>query len=149
MGVTWIGVSFNVLWEDKLLILEIPKKMIDEIAAEIQHMLHNSMIGVKKLRSLAGRLSWVAGVVPRLRWAVNVVYAVISAVDKDVNDGVEEMRRNNRRDNRNKAALVATKRCSVALRWVGESNLCRLVLALGIFALRYCAGLLARLLVAG
>ena len=54
-----------------------------------------SMVGVSRLRSLAGRLSWIswsACVVPRFQWAVNMVYVVVTAVDKDVMEGVEEQR---------------------------------------------------------
>ena len=107
--------GFALAWQEKLLFLESPKKMIEEIAQDVEGMLATSMVGVRRLRALAGRLSWIAGVVPRLRWVVNVVYAVVAAVDSDVGSGREEQRRATRPDARDKAA---TKRCRTALVWV-------------------------------
>ena len=80
----WFGVTFKIRWEDKLAFLEVPAKMIQEILSELVNILKASMVGVRRLRSMAGRLSWLSGVVPRLRWAVCMVYAVATAVVKDV-----------------------------------------------------------------
>ena len=91
--------------------VRVPSKTINEILSGV----------ASEVRSLAGRLSWTAGVVPRLRCEGNTVYAVVTAVVKDVIEGVEEPRRRNRKDTRDKAAFVTTKRCAVALRWVACS----------------------------
>ena len=116
--ITWIGVTIKIRWEDKLVFLEVPAKMIQEILSELKNILEASMVGVRRMLTIAGRLSWISGVVPRFRWAVCTVYAVVAAVDKDVAEGIEEQRRRCRLDSRDKAALVATNRCAVALRWV-------------------------------
>ena len=47
------------------------------------------MIDIRILRSLAGRTSWIPGVVPLFRWVVNVVYAVVTAVYKCDIEGTE------------------------------------------------------------
>ena len=103
--ITWIGVTIKIRWEDKLVFLEVPANMIQEILSELENILEASMVGVRRLRSLSGRLSWISGVVPRLRWAVCMVYAVVTAVDKDVAEGIEEQRRRCRLDSGDKAAF--------------------------------------------
>eukprot|EP00971_Amphidinium_carterae_P027462 540915-Amphidinium_carterae.1 len=75
------------------------------------------MFGVRRLRSLAGRLAWAAGVFSRGRWAVNILHAVLASFRKDVSSGVEAQRQHRRKDDRDKSFLVATKRCSLALIW--------------------------------
>ncbi len=37
---------------------------------------------MKSLRSVAGRMSWVAGVLPRTRWTVAVLYAILNDEEK-------------------------------------------------------------------
>eukprot|EP00971_Amphidinium_carterae_P317743 6316399-Amphidinium_carterae.1 len=68
------------------------------------------MTGLRRLRSLTGRLSWAAGVLPRARWAVNILYAVVTSAFKDVATRTEELRRRKRPDGRDKSFLVPTKR---------------------------------------
>ena len=48
------------------------------------------------------------------------MFAVVTAVDKYAVGGVGEQRRGNREDTRDKAALVITKRCAVALQCVAR-----------------------------
>ena len=50
----------------------------------MENMLNASVAGLRRLRSLAGRLILIAGVVLRFRWVVNMVHAVATAVDKYV-----------------------------------------------------------------
>ena len=105
MGYEWLGtqgergheVTFKLLWADKFVSLEVPSKTIKEILDEVGNMMSASVVGIRRLRSLAGK-------VLRLRWAANMVYAAVTAVDEDVMEGVEEQRRRNRKDTRDKAA---------------------------------------------
>eukprot|EP00974_Lingulodinium_polyedra_P109009 10549941-Lingulodinium_polyedra.AAC.1 len=41
------------------------------------------MVGLKRLKRLTGRLSWAAGIVPRMRWAVAILYATAAAAERD------------------------------------------------------------------
>lgn len=43
-------------------------------------------VPVRELRSMAGRMSWVAGVLPRTRWTVAVLYAVLKDEDRPARD---------------------------------------------------------------
>lgn len=114
----WIGISFAILWSKKLLHLTVPERMLREVCDETSALAKESMVGVKRLRSYTGRLSWVAGVLPRLRWTVCILYAVVYSSEEDKASGVEEQRRLNRSDNRPKHYLVAVKRFALALLWI-------------------------------
>ena len=69
-------------------------------------------------RRLERQKAKVVSVVFRLRWAVKILCSVVTVVDKDVMEGVEEWRKRNRKDTMDKAALVDTKLCVVAVRGV-------------------------------
>eukprot|EP00971_Amphidinium_carterae_P309548 6151563-Amphidinium_carterae.2 len=61
----WIGIRITVDWAGGL----VPPKYIAEVCQEISSVLDSSMFGVRRLRSLAGRLAWAAGVLPHGRRA--------------------------------------------------------------------------------
>ena len=64
------------------------------------------MVATKELRAFLGRLSWIAGIVPRLRWTVTAMYAVLTSVLQE--EQKEEQRAKKRRgDQRPKARLDA------------------------------------------
>lgn len=91
--------------------------MIEEIHTILDSVQQRGMIGFKELRSLTGRLSWVAGTLPRLRWAVTMCYGTLQAVLKE-DPKIEEKRAAERTDKRPKKKLVAVKRLGVALPWL-------------------------------
>ena len=109
--ITWIGVTIKIRWEDKLVFLEVPAKMFQEILSELENILEASMVTVRRLRSIAGRaqldLRGCAAV------ALGSLHGPRGGHDKDVAEGIEEQRSRCRLDSRDKAALVATKRCAV------------------------------------
>ena len=74
------------------------------------------MVPTKELRSFVGKLSWIAGIIPRVRWTVAALYAVLTKALQD--DEMEEQRAKNRPDKRPKIGLVATKRMGTTLPWL-------------------------------
>eukprot|EP00972_Heterocapsa_arctica_P105258 15508996-Heterocapsa_arctica.AAC.1 len=58
------------------------------------------MVGVHRLRAFTGRCSWAAGVLPRLRWAVRILYAVLADAERAAATGIEDARRRRRLDRR-------------------------------------------------
>ena len=76
------------------------------------------MIPLRDLRSLAGKLSWVAGVIPRIRWTVAIFYAVLSTAEREEQEGIEAARAAKREDKREKKGLVAVKRLGIARAWL-------------------------------
>lgn len=114
--VQWIGVKMLLQWPESPLKGSItyaaPKKMMDELLETLMGWMH------RELRSTTWRLSWVAGILPRLRWAVSVFFAVLRDAEEDERTGLEEERAQNRKDRRPKYGLVAVKRFGATLRWL-------------------------------
>ena len=117
MKVTWIGAEIE-LWQT-VITLSLPAKLKQELLEILTDWSHKAMISVKEIRSVTGRLSWAAGVIPRIRWAVSVFYAVISSVERDEREGKEHERAKSRgQDNRPKLGLAHVKRLGFALQWL-------------------------------
>ncbi len=94
----WIGVTFAVHLQRKVLSLMVAEKMVLEVRETCEEVLGRSMVGFKRLERLAGRLFWMAGVMPRTRWVVSVVYATLVPAKRDLLHGTEEKRRHLRQD---------------------------------------------------
>ena len=47
------------------------------------------MIPLRELRSVTGKLSWIAGIITRLRRAVAIFYAVVVDGENDLREGKE------------------------------------------------------------
>ena len=73
----WIGILFQLMMAKCAILMTIDEKIAKEILAESQELLKKSTVPFKRLRSPTGRLSWAAGVVPRTRWTVSTLYAVL------------------------------------------------------------------------
>ena len=121
--IKWIGVVINLDWEntpkgEKKLVYAIPKNMICEIKETLESWEGKGMIGLRELRTLTGKLSWVAGIVTRMRWAVSVLYSVIASTEEDIRTNSEPLRAARREDKREKPYLVAVKRLEVARQWL-------------------------------
>lgn len=114
--IKWIGVAFEINYPENVT-LGIPQKMVEEISTVLENVQSRGMIGFKELRSLTGRLSWVAGTLPRLRWAVSMCYGTLQAVLKE-DPSIEEKRAAERADKRPKKKLIPVKRLGVALPWL-------------------------------
>ena len=89
--VTWIGAELE-LWH-AMITLSLPAKLKHELLETLMGWTSKGMIAVRELgsqgddcserariRATTGRLSWAAGVVPRIRWVVSVFYTLSSAV---------------------------------------------------------------------
>ena len=119
--VGWIGASLELVVEEQqeaCIHVGIQRKMLDEIVAKIRGWKNQGMIPIKDLRSLSGKLSWVAGAVPRLRWVATIFYGVLAAAEREEKAGVEAARAAKRADSRPKTGLVALKRLAGAHTWV-------------------------------
>eukprot|EP00438_Fugacium_kawagutii_P026843 Skav231908 [mRNA] locus=scaffold344:4793:6245:+ [translate_table: standard] len=115
--VQWIGASFEIK-DNRDLMISLQPKMIQEIKEEVGTWLGRGMIPIKTLRKITGKLSWVAGVLPRLRWVINMFYATLAAAEKEEQEGVAKDRRAKRHDTREKKGLVAAKRLKLGIQWV-------------------------------
>lgn len=118
---TWIGIQFELSPEERALFLTIPKKMIEEIKAAMSEWKTKGMIGLKELRSITGKVSWLAGALGRWRWTANIMYAVIADQLKDIKENKEEDRAKRRKDSREKPHLVAVSRVELARVWLSRA----------------------------
>ena len=113
--VTWIGTTFELHSHE--VILGTPRKMVLEMQETLAAWTGKGMISTKELRSFVGKLAWVAGIIPRLRWTVTAMYAVLTKALKE--EATEETRAQKRAlDQRSKVGLVAVKRLGTALPWL-------------------------------
>ena len=114
--IKWIGVTFKVNFPENVT-LGIPQKMVEEVYTVLETISKRGMVGFKELRSVTGRLSWIAGILPRLRWAVSMFYGTLYAVLRE-DPSIEEKRAANRTDKRTKKRLIPVKRLGIAVTWL-------------------------------
>ena len=100
--VKWIGAVLRIDNDNKCVIVTIPADQVTELLQEIRKHFGKPVIGRKKLQSLAGALSFVAGIVPLMRPFLSSLWASITA-----NDGPTRTRQ-----------LVHVRRIEPALRWI-------------------------------
>ena len=113
--VQWIGTTMELTSHH--ILIGTPPKMIEEIKTTMANWDDKRMVPIKEPRSFAGRLSWVAGIVPRLRWTVTSVYAVLTAAIEE--EATEKQRAQKRQgDRRPKMGLVAVKRLGTVIPWL-------------------------------
>jgi hypothetical protein len=79
--VKWIGTTLEL--QEKELMIGIQAKMLEEIEAEVKRWPQMGMVPLRDVRKITGKLSWIAGVVPRAKWVVNALCSTMSAVQKD------------------------------------------------------------------
>ena len=117
-----IGVRIQLEWTGSpgrsALVYQVSKKMTEEVIRALEIWITKGMISMREVRSVAGKLSWMAGICPRLRWAVSVLFAVLKGAVRDEVTGEEERRAAMRTDTRPKKGLVAVKRFGTTLRWI-------------------------------
>ena len=113
---SWIGVNIEVDEVNKLIILSPPEKLVSEVTLRLRTW--DSMLSLKSLKSTTGKLSWIAGIIPRCRWAVSILYGVIADHERDVASGAEARRAAAREDQRDKSGLVPAKRMRLAREWL-------------------------------
>ena len=84
----WIGINIEVDPELSLVNLTVPDKLVEEIKTVLESW--KSTVTIRELRSVTGKLSWLAGVLTRSRWAVSILYAVIASVEDKEQEKVNE-----------------------------------------------------------
>ena len=76
------------------------------------------MVPLRDVRRIRGKLSWIAGVVPRAKWVVNALYSTMASVQKDEAEGLEDKRAALREDTRPKKGLIPFKRLKNPIDWL-------------------------------
>ena len=91
-------------------------KRCDDILEALTSWPSRGMIPLRELRSVTGKLSWIAGIIPRLRWAEAIFYAVVADGENDLREGKEADRATTcDKYRREKPHLIAVKRLGSSL----------------------------------
>lgn len=114
--VAWIGIRLT-LTEDAL-IMGLPAKYMEELAAILKRWDGAGMASLKELRQVCGKVAWLAGILPKARWVVAVFYKVLHSRLADVKEGKEEKRRQSRKDQRDKSSMFHIKQLEQARLWM-------------------------------
>ena len=109
----WIGVDYEISLVPKCIIIRVPPKMVQEVLALAEELLVKPMGPLKKLRSLAGKGSWVFSVAPRTRWTVQRLWAVVAAT---LAQGT--VRSVSRRGGGKRTFLFAVRQVELPLKWI-------------------------------
>lgn len=75
----WVGAYIKILEEDRAAEVSIPKEKITKIQNMTQEFLSRPVIGFRKLRSYAGILSFVAGLIPHLRPFLSTIWGALGS----------------------------------------------------------------------
>ena len=111
-AVEWIGAMVSIQ-PGRAVRASIPKEKLEALKEQTAGFLAGSVIGVRQLRSYAGGLSFVAGLVPVLRPFLAPLW---SALAESASEGGEGRRTTFK--SRTARQLIHTKRIAVALRWI-------------------------------
>ena len=121
LQLVWIDVLF-VKIEELIVEVTLPRGTVDSLREEAIAIKGQAIVAVSRLKTFTGRLCWVSGVLPRMRWAVRVLYSVLAAHEREVKARGESTRSRDPRV-RSRAGhtpdhVVHTKRMGLALAWM-------------------------------
>ena len=101
-NIKWIGAKLQVDDRQKATVATIPPDKVKDIRDRIIQMMLKPVVGKRQLQSLAGALSFFAGIVPLLRPFLGAFWSVLTT-----DDGPKRARQ-----------LVHTKRIAQACEWI-------------------------------
>ena len=107
--ISWVGAKLGLNDKDQTVRVTIPQDKVTKIQETTQLFLKRPVVGQKQLRSHAGMLSFVAGLIPHLRPFLASLWAVLGK-DTSANDGAGKVSYSGK--------LVHTRRIKPALRWI-------------------------------
>ena len=121
--IDWIGARISLDNVKHEVTVTIPSEKISTLVETTEEFLQGPVIGTRKLRSFAGSLSFVAGLVPMLRPFLAPLWAALSSETTDEGSSDTSLRRRSRTAGK----LVHTKRIANSLCWIlallkGEEN---------------------------
>ena len=108
-SIGWVGAKLELDDAEKSVRVTIPAGKVSKIQDSAQQFLRKPVIGKRQLRSYAGALSFVAGLVPHLRPFLSSLWAVLGG-GTSANDGAGKAQHSGK--------LVHTRRIRPALRWI-------------------------------
>lgn len=108
---TWVGVKFSLVSKDKL-VLGLPEKFLKELRDILTNWDGKGYASTKELRSVAGKASWLGGILPRAKWTVAIFYGTLKKVE------AEGSQSQTQGGGRGRRGLFAVKRLEAARSWL-------------------------------
>ena len=108
--INWIGATLRLDDTSKEVEVTIPKEKIEKLMKLTETFLKRPVVGSRELRSYAGSLSFVAGLIPHLRPFLASIWAVLPFDRALTDDGARSSGRSGR--------LVHVRRIAPALGWI-------------------------------
>ena len=114
--VKWIGAELSITQDPDgpLVMVKIPEEKVEKLLQEVDNFLKAPVVGTRQLRSFAGGMAFVAGLVPILRPFLAPLWAALS---KDsTNEGGASSTVSGKRLT---GKLIHVKRIATSLAWIG------------------------------
>eukprot|EP00435_Cladocopium_sp_Y103_P017439 s3840_g4.t1 len=108
--VAWIGAHISIDDEKAEVQVRIPQEKIQKLLQTTTKFLNKPVVGSRELRSYAGALSFIAGLIPHLRPFLASLWAVLPFNRSTTNDGAQPKGHSGR--------LVHVRRIRPALVWI-------------------------------
>ena len=114
--VDWIGARLCIEGQEKV-VVRIPRDKVETLSTEIQRILKAPVVGVRQLRSLAGSLSFLAGLVPLMRPFLAPLWGALA---KDSANDCATKDEGSHPKSRGAGKLIHVKRIAGALHWIAS-----------------------------
>ena len=83
--IKWIGARIKVNDNKRTITVTIPQDKIEDLSSRLKQIRSKPVVGRKQLQSLAGALSFVAGIVPLMRPFLGGLWAALGATNAGTN----------------------------------------------------------------
>eukprot|EP00435_Cladocopium_sp_Y103_P029553 s2001_g7.t1 len=108
--ISWVGAKIKVDDQDKSVVVTIPEEKVKKLRETTEHFLRRPVVGARELRSFAGSMSFVAGLVPHLRPFLSSLWSVLPSCRVTADDGAPTKGTSGK--------LVHVRRVRPALLWI-------------------------------
>ena len=110
LEVKWVGATIKIDNVERTVKVAIPEDKMEKLLSQLKIFLKAPVVGLKALRSFAGSMAFVAGLVPVLRPFLAPLWAVAKCATNDGGSGDPS--------SRTAGKLVHTKRVAPSLTWI-------------------------------
>ena len=86
-ALTWVGAGLTINDAEKTITVSIPAEKVSKLLDITNKFIKKPVVGARELRSYAGALSFVAGLIPHLRPFLAAIWAVLPFNRVSTNDG--------------------------------------------------------------
>eukprot|EP00435_Cladocopium_sp_Y103_P053506 s1434_g17.t1 len=85
--ISWVGAKLKVNDQSRAVVVTIPEEKIAKLRDTAERFLSRPVVGAREMRSFAGSLSFIAGLVPHLRPFLSSLWSVLPSCRVTADDG--------------------------------------------------------------